>query len=112
MKRIITIFTATLLTISLAAQTSIIPKPNKVEMGEGFFQLNENSVVFSNEKSSSNIEYLRNKLVKATNFPFKVTESITSANCISIDYSKDYNIVNEGYKLTVTTSGITIQASS
>ncbi len=114
MKKIVFIFITLFISSVLTcyAQVSIIPKPNKVEMREGFFQLNENCVVFSNEKSSSNMEYLRSKLVKATSIPFNVAENLPTANFVSLDYSKDYNIVNEGYILTVTTSGISIQASS
>jgi len=101
-----------LFSILLIAQTSIVPKPNKTIMGDGFFQLNENCVIFSSEKSSSNVNYLKTKLINATGFPFGVSEIYPSSNYIILDFSAGYSIPNEGYLLNVTKTGITIQASS
>ncbi|MEN6618550.1 MAG: family 20 glycosylhydrolase [Rikenellaceae bacterium] len=112
MKRLLTICASSILTISLVAQTTIIPRPNKIEIGQGYFQLDEKCVIYSNEKGSSNLDYLKNKLVKATGFPFSETKNLPADNFICLDYSKDYNIASEGYLLNISTMGITIKAGS
>ena len=112
MKRLLTFCATIIISISLMAQTTIVPKPNKTVIGEGYFQLNENCTIHSNEKSSSNLNYLKNKLVKATGFAFSETKALTSINFISLDFSDGYNIPNEGYLLNISKSGITITASS
>ncbi|MFA6333964.1 MAG: family 20 glycosylhydrolase [Bacteroidales bacterium] len=110
--KLLLIFIASFSVLTGYSQTTIIPKPNRAEFGEGYFQMNENCVICTNEKSYSNLNYLKNKLVKATGFPFNDTRKLPSDNFISLDFSAGYNIPNEGYLLNISKSSIIIKASS
>lgn len=112
MKRLIITCAAIIIAISLIAQTSIVPMPNKTIIGEGFYRLDESSVIYSNEKSSSNLNYLKTKLVNATGFSFVESKLYPSSNYIILDFSAAYTIPNEGYLLSISKAGITIQANS
>jgi hypothetical protein len=87
------------ISFSLIAQTNIIPKPNKVIMGEGIFQLDDKSVICSNEKSTQNLNYLKSLLTKATGFSLTESDIIPLSNYIFLDFSESYNIPKEGYTL-------------
>ncbi len=112
MKRLLIVCASVLVSISLAAQTTIIPKPNKAELGIGFFYLNDKCVIYTNEKNQTNLNYLKSKLVKATEYSFNNVKRVPKDNFILLDLSEAYNIPSEGYLLNVSPSGVIIKAST
>jgi len=112
MKKLLLIFIAVLLvSVSLRGQVSIIPKPNKTEIGEGRFLLNKETTLFTNEQNSSNLTYLRDLLVGVTGFDFTVKKSLPSFNYISLTLVSPFSLPQEGYIMEITTKGIEIKAS-
>jgi hexosaminidase len=109
-KRVLTLVPALLLSLLINAQNLIIPKPVSERIGEGYFTLNENSSVTSNEKSAFNLNYLKGKLEAATGF--KLDNKFTTDNSIILSISSDPSIKPEGYILDVDSSGVTIKAST
>ena len=63
-------------------QRSVIPQPVKVEYLDGNFSLNSSCVIYTNEKSNFSLNYLREKLVKATGFPFLISGFLPENNYI------------------------------
>jgi hexosaminidase len=113
MKKTLLSLIAVLLTgLSLYSQVSIIPKPNSVITGEGAFVLDRSTSIISNDKNQSDLNYLKEKLVKATGFQFTVTNNLQPKNYIYLDMSAGYQIPDEGYILTVSADAITIKASA
>jgi hexosaminidase len=104
--------TAFAVTVSLAAQISIIPKPNKIEKGEGSFIFNKQTVIYTTEKSQQNATYLRGYLKNATGFNFESVKVSPASNFIVLDIASSYNIPAEGYSLEISTQGITIKSST
>ena len=92
-------------TASLAAQISIIPKPNKIEKGEGSFIFDKQTVIYTTEKSQQNASYLKGYLKNATGFTFETVKHSPVNNFIVIDIAPSYNIPAEGYSLEISTQG-------
>ncbi|MDP3437558.1 MAG: family 20 glycosylhydrolase [Bacteroidales bacterium] len=119
MKRVFSLIFALIFALSITAQVSVIPKPNKVEAGEGRFKFDNNTTLFSNEKSASNLEYLKALLVPATGFNFNVVKQTPADNYIVLDLSEQYGVdagkenglPKEGYILDISAKGITIKAA-
>lgn len=96
MKKTLLSLIAVLLTgLSLYSQVSIIPKPNSVITGEGAFVLDRSTSIISNDKNQSDLNYLKEKLVKATGFQFTVTNNLQPKNYIYLDMSAGYQIPDE-----------------
>jgi len=96
-------------TLYLQAQLSIIPKPNKVSLQGGFFEIDENTSLISNEKKTFNINYLRTILSSATGYSLE--RKTSSDNQIRLKLSPERGILKEGYLLTITENQIEIEAS-
>lgn len=109
-KRVLTLIPALLLSLIIFGQNMIIPKPVSETLREGHFVLNEKSSITSNEKSSFNLNYLREKLEAATGFKFG--NKYSSNNSIVLSLESDLTIKPEGYILDVKPEGITVRASS
>lgn len=96
------------------AEINLIPKPQNIITGEGFFKITPNTVIISQDKFSGH--YLRDKLLKATKYNINVFEKVSNdingkQNCFNISLSDNYNISKEGYELSVTSAGVFIKAS-
>ena len=111
-KTLLSLITVLLTSLSLYSQVSIIPKPNSVITGEGAFVLDIGTTITANYKNQSDLNYLKEKLVKATGFQFTVTNNLQPKNYIFLDMSAGYQIPDEGYILTVSSDAITIKASA
>ena len=92
------------------AQTSIVPKPNKVSPSVGYFELNSETRLVSSEKNSFNLTYLHSKLSSATGYKF--SNAAQSGNFIRLISSPAASIPKEGYLLTITVSGVEIVGST
>jgi hexosaminidase len=102
---------------SVLQPVSIIPVPVSMEMGEGNFILNASSVieVSGNDADVKRIGgFLNKKISGATGFavPVRAVASFSNApNSIRLSLSNDKTLGDEGYKLTVTSSLITVNAN-
>lgn len=111
-KKLILFFVALLITFSLAAQLTIIPRPSEIKLSEGEFTLGDNTVIFTNEKNNSNVQYMREFLASATKYDFKIVTRAPQSDYIMLDVNSEYEIAPEGYTLSVTVNGAVISASS
>lgn len=98
--------------ITMTAQITIIPKPNSIKAREDYFTINSETVIYSNEQIRENVHYLQDFLKKATQFPLEQQKKHPLQNYIILEISQKENIPEEGYKLKVTTKGITIKGST
>ncbi len=113
MKRTLFLLATVLLTgLPIYSQVSIIPKPNSIIEGEGSFILNKSTTITSSINNLPELNYLKEKLVKATGFEFSISKNLQPNNYIYFDISAGYQIPDEGYLLTVTPGAITIKASA
>lgn len=93
-------------------QRSVIPQPVKVEYLDGNFSLNSSCVIYTNEKSNFSLNYLREKLVKATGFPFLISGFLPENNYIILMLDPDSDLPEEGYRLEINSKGVAVTASS
>ncbi|NCB19805.1 MAG: beta-N-acetylhexosaminidase, partial [Bacteroidia bacterium] len=112
MKKTISLLGAIFFAAFTTAQVSVIPMPNKMVSGGDNFEINKETVLFSNEKSSANLLYMQSFLKNAAKFGFNRVKQAPSSNYIILELSSAFDIPQEGYKLSVTGEGITIKASS
>lgn len=112
MKKTISLLGAIFFAAFTTAQVSVIPMPNKMVSEGDNFELNKETVLFSNEKSSANLLYMQSFLKNAARFGFNRVKQAPSSNYIILELSSAFDIPQEGYKLSVTGEGITIKASS
>ncbi|MDD2426304.1 MAG: family 20 glycosylhydrolase [Bacteroidales bacterium] len=100
------------ITICSYGQISIIPQPAKEECQDGNFRLNSSCAIYTNEKSCFSLNYLRERLVKATGFPFLVSGQMPESNYIALILDSDIDLPEEGYKLEADHNGVSVKASS
>ena len=97
-------------------QISIIPRPLKMERGEGEFVLSAETVILAAEGTESAAEFLAGRLAPATGFGFQVkplTGSPERQNSIVLRIEPALNSLGpEGYSLQVLENRIMISASS
>ncbi len=91
------------------AEITVIPQPNKIEQGNGYFRLkNQLTIVVNNPQLNAAADYLKNILGKATGFEINVAD--TNGD-ISLELTELPG--KEGaYELNVNKSGIQIKANS
>lgn len=111
-KKLTTVLTSIILTVTMTAQVTIIPKPNKIVITKESFTLNKGTVIYTTEKTEANILYMQGFLKGATKFDFEQVKQVPSQNFIILDLSVSSDIPEEGYTLKVTEQGITIKAFS
>jgi hexosaminidase len=88
---------------------AIIPKPQHLEMGEGQFIINADTIIVTSEQAIAKlvVSYLQ----PATGFELKIqAESEAESNIITLGLSDEASDNPEGYQLTVTNDKITLQA--
>ncbi len=114
MKRLKKFITAILCLLPMMSyaqnQVNLIPKPQKLVINQGSFLINENSVIITPDKFAG--EYLQQRINSATGYNIPVLKSGSQQeNYIKFDISENKEIPKEGYKLSVTSTGILVEAS-
>lgn len=94
----------------------LIPEPVSATTGDGNFTLNDQTSVHVGPGDASTrwvAQFLSKKIAGATGFRAPVVNGISKVASNSINFSliKDASIGDEGYKLNVTTKGISISAN-
>ncbi|MEN8193226.1 MAG: family 20 glycosylhydrolase [Bacteroidota bacterium] len=94
---------------------SIIPLPQSVKVGNGEFTITkETKLIYDNQlvNIQNVIDYFNGYLMSSSGFQLKTTDA-KSVDGASISFKIDKSIENnEGYKLSIDKSGITISSSS
>ena len=91
---------------------NIIPYPVKVEKHEGFFELNQNTVITHGENLNQKAKQLKNYLDPATGFDIKVCSSDNQSNQIILAINENLGDLGvEGYIIEVSQDEILIEAS-
>lgn len=95
----------------LSQNDVIIPKPNEISFRKETFQIDENSVIFSDKKSHKSAVLLQKYFENSFDISLKIIEkSIDKKN--SIQFLIDEKIAEEGYTLTIFNGIIHIEAST
>lgn len=95
----------------LSQNDVIIPKPNEISFRKETFQIDENSVIFSDKKSHKSAVLLQKYFENSFDISLKIIEkSIDKKN--SIQFLIDEKIAEEGYKLIISNGVIHIEAST
>ena len=95
---------------------NIVPKPNKIEIGNGKFTIDKNTVIYYD--NAFNGEYLKKYIEKATGYSIASNDAQKTNfkgigdNYIFIDTKTEYDIPEEGYELISDAYKIHIKASS
>ena len=90
---------------------NIIPQPNQVDMGSGYFLLNAKTMLVMESTDpavSMSVDLLLEKIKKSTGYSLVITGKVKPTNYISVKLSADIKGI-EGYDLTVTSTGISIK---
>jgi hexosaminidase len=91
----------------------IIPQPQRITPGEGFFRLNKNTVFStSNTEAKTVAAFIAGKLTASTGFPMEVTEKETSSNAIILQIDPSVEVNSEGYTLDVTREKVVVKAKT
>lgn len=89
---------------------AIIPKPQHIEQGEGYFTLNADTVIVTSEQAIADL--VVGYLQPATGFELKVlAKSEAENNIIILELSNEASDNLEGYQLAVTPNKITLKAT-
>ena len=97
-----------------AQKVNIIPYPDSVSLGKGFFNINKQTVIVFNSNDtaiSTATEPLFQAIKATTNFSLKQSNIHAPTNCIFININSDIK-GNEAYDLEITTQKISIKAKS
>lgn len=95
----------------LSQNDVIIPKPNEISFRKETFQIDENSVIFSDKKSHKSAVLLQKYFENSFDISLKIIEkSIDKKN--SIQFLINEKIAEEGYRLTISNGIIHIEAST
>jgi len=124
MKNLLLIAVSTLLFITAQSQdkrtpkptTSIIPQPVSILQGEGFFVLpSKISIVVSNDRDLIPIQQMLNQrlsTIAGKQVVNVISAKLVAATTIFLSLSSDKTILKDGYRLKVTTNGITLSANT
>ena len=88
----------------------IIPKPEKIEINDGNFLLNDKTIIAVSDETKKIGELLANELKPSTGLPLPVEISASGDNKISLELVENTTLGDEGYELISTTDGIKITA--
>ena len=100
------------LAVQLNAQVNLIPLPDKMVTGEGKFLITGSTALYTNEKSTSNLDYFRSFLSPATGYSFEIQKVKPSVNSISLELMRESGIPEEGYVLEISATEVSIKGSS
>lgn len=111
------ILCATVVTESWAAtldRPSIIPAPTNLEAGSGTFELNRETLIYTDVNACQTGEYLAGRLLKAAGYAIKTTsntlEASTTGAIVLTTQKANAALGAEGYELIVTTNAVVIRA--
>lgn len=90
-----------------AAEITILPRPEKVEMGSGTFKLNSATRLVYQEATPNLAGFLRHRLGTATGFKLPTSKN-PAGNCMVLSIKKDASLPADSYQLTVTPQQIRI----
>lgn len=88
----------------------LIPKPQKVEIGEGVFKLNSTTAIVSDD--SFNAKYLADILNGSTGLGIREGGNKEESNTITLSINPESDIPQEGYLLSVTPEKIVVESST
>ena len=91
------------------SQPNIIPAPLKMVKGEGNFVVKKGLTIVTADGNDFSANYLQDKLEEVFNFPITLTRQ-QKTEC-SIAFVTDKGLPQEGYRLDVTNTGITIASA-
>lgn len=100
------------LAVQLNAQVNLIPLPDKMVTGEGKFLITGSTALYTNEKSTSNLDYFRSFLSPATGYSFEIQKVKPSVNSINLELMRESGIPEEGYVLEISATEVSIKGSS
>jgi hexosaminidase len=90
-------------------QVSIIPKPNKMKIKSGNFEINQHTKLYAdNDVQMSAMSKLNGYILKNTNYLLETKKAGEN----SIAFIENKNLKDEEYKLNITNNKIKIEASS
>jgi hexosaminidase len=97
-----------------AASLSIVPRPVSVTRQSGSFALGSRTVIFTDRADSAVADRFARSLAPATGFTLRVRVGAKPAGSRIVFQraSRDRTLGDEGYRLTVRTSGVTITAAT
>ena len=90
-------------------QLNILPVPQKIEMGEGTFLVKKGLTIVSSDAKDFSANFLQDKLEPLFDFPINLSRQ--SVNDGYISFVIDKSLPEEGYRLDVSTKGITIASA-
>jgi hexosaminidase len=95
---------------------SLIPQPVSLQQGKGTFILPRDLTIITRVNDDEVMKIatqLSTRIADASGYKVKIKEALTAApKSIFLTFNADEPIPNEGYKLKVTTTGVTIMARS
>ena len=91
------------------SKPNIIPAPLKMVKGEGNFVVKKGLTIVTADGNDFSANYLQDKLEEVFNFPITLTRQ-QKTEC-SIAFVTDKGLPQEGYRLDVTNTGITIASA-
>lgn len=96
--------------VTVAAGVSVIPMPDKVDVGSGEFRLNSDTKIVADSSLKSSAVLLRDMLSPATGYSFRIVAG-AAGNAIELVCDRNSrDLGKEGYRLNVATGRIVITA--
>ena len=89
----------------------VVPQPNQLEQKEGTFELNSKTKFVSTGDTKTVVDYFAAKIKNASGFELAKAEK-ASSNFIAVNVNPAMEIKKEGYTLSVTPKGITVNAKT
>ena len=98
---------------NLATKVSIVPQPVDMKITKGFFTLKPDTVILSQENTSTLAGDLSKTLSTATDYHLEVTKKTKAKNSIVLQINSNLkHLGTEGYSLKITPEQVRLQAPS
>lgn len=98
--------------LNLISQNDIIiPKPNEISFRKETFQIDEKTIILSNEKTYKSANLLKEYFKNSFDISLKISENGNHKKNV-IQFFFDEKIADEGYKLSIENGVLNIEASS
>ena len=96
---------------ALQKEPMIIPKPNKIELANGYFFVTDQTPIYANNQAKEIASYLQNALMKDAELSLRLTNSKKQKGILLMIDAKANNAIGS-YQLHIEKRKITITASS